>query len=184
MNIGRPVCLSARCEEAAWRWHARYGHISFGSLRRLAQKEMVRGLPQLEQVKQVCDSCLAGKQRRAAFPEQARHRANNVLDLVHDDLCDPIMLTTPSGNQYFLLLVDDMSRFMWLQLLSSKDQASSAIKNFQAAVKVESGRKLKVLRTDGGGGGVHLCAVWAILCGARRPAAAHRSVHSPAERSG
>ncbi|XP_062217702.1 uncharacterized protein LOC133917893 [Phragmites australis] len=62
MSIGKPVCLSARSTEAAWRWHARYGHISFGSLRRLAQKEMVRGLPPLEQVEQVCDSCLAGKQ--------------------------------------------------------------------------------------------------------------------------
>jgi hypothetical protein len=183
MNINRPVCLSAWCEELAWRWHARYGHISFDSLRRLAQKEMVRGLPQLEQVEQVCDSYLTGKQRSAAFPEQARHHANNILDLVYCDLCGPIMPATPSGNQYFLLLVDDMSRFMWLQLLSSKDQAPSFIKNFQAAIEVESGHKLKVLRTDGGGG-VHLCAVWAILCGARRPVAAHRSVHSSAERSG
>jgi hypothetical protein len=144
---------------------------------------MVRGLPQLEQVEQVRDSYLAGKQRSAAFPEQARHRANNILDLVYCDLCDPIMSATPSGNQYFLLLVDDMSRFMWLQLLSSKDQAPSFIMNFQAAIEVESGHKLKVLCTDGGGG-VHLCAVWAILCGARRPTAAHHSVHSPAEWSG
>jgi hypothetical protein len=58
---------------------------------------------------------------------------------------------TPSGNKYFLLLVDDMSRYMWLHLLSSKNQAAVAIKNFQATVEVESGRKLKVLRTDRGG---------------------------------
>ena len=44
-----------------------------------------------------------------------------------------------------------MSRYMWLHLLSSKDQAAAAIKNFQAAVEVESGRELKVLRTDRGG---------------------------------
>jgi hypothetical protein len=49
-------------------------------------------------VEQVCDSCLTGKQRRAAFPEQARCRANNILDLVHDDLCGPITPATPSGN--------------------------------------------------------------------------------------
>jgi hypothetical protein len=37
---------------------------------------------------------------------------------------------------------------MWVRLLSSKDQTPSEIKNFQAAVEVETGKKLKVLRTD------------------------------------
>jgi hypothetical protein len=112
---------------------------------------MVRGLPPLDQVDQVCDACLAGKQRRAPFPEQSRRRATNRIDLVHGDMCGPITPVTPSGNQYFLLLVDDMSRFMWLVLLPSKDQAAAAIKNFQMSVEVETGRKLKTLRTDRGG---------------------------------
>jgi hypothetical protein len=59
---------------------------------------MVRGLPQFDQVEQVCDSCLADKQQCAAFSEQAHHRANNILDLVHGDLCGPIMPATPSSN--------------------------------------------------------------------------------------
>jgi transposase InsO family protein len=40
---------------------------------------------------------------------------------------------------------------MWIQLLSSKDQVSAAIKNFQASVEAQIGRKLKTLRTDRGG---------------------------------
>jgi hypothetical protein len=40
---------------------------------------------------------------------------------------------------------------MWLILLPSKDHTVGAIKNFQAGVEVETGRKLKVLRTDRGG---------------------------------
>jgi hypothetical protein len=40
---------------------------------------------------------------------------------------------------------------MWVRLLSSKDQASSEIKNFQASVEVETNKKLKILRTDPGG---------------------------------
>jgi transposase InsO family protein len=40
---------------------------------------------------------------------------------------------------------------MWLVLLPSKDQAATTIKNFQAAVEVETGRNLKALRTDRGG---------------------------------
>jgi hypothetical protein len=52
----------------------------------------------------------------------------------------------PSDKSYFLLLVDDMSRYMWLKLLSSKDQAAAVINKFQIALEVETGRKLKILR--------------------------------------
>jgi hypothetical protein len=44
-----------------------------------------------------------------------------------------------------------MSRYMWLRLLSSKDEVPSAIKKFQAVVEVETGKKLKVLHIDRGG---------------------------------
>jgi hypothetical protein len=117
----------------------------------MAAQQMVRGLPLLDQVDQVCDGCLIGKQRRASFPAQAKYRAKHAIDLVHGDLCGPVTPATPSGNKYFLLLVDDMSRFMWLRMLSSKDEAPTAIKNFKAAVEVETGRRLKTLRTDRGG---------------------------------
>jgi hypothetical protein len=43
---------------------------------------------------------------------------------------------------------------MWLVLLPSKDQVTATIKNFQAVVEVETGHKLKALRTDRGG--IHL----------------------------
>jgi hypothetical protein len=72
LKVDRPVCLSARSTETAWRWHARFSHISFQSLRRLANHDMVHGLPPLQQVEQLYDACLAGKHRRIAFPEQAR----------------------------------------------------------------------------------------------------------------
>jgi hypothetical protein len=54
------------------------------------------------------------------------------LELVHDDLCDPITPTTPRGNKYFLLLVYDLSRYMWVAVIPSKDRATVAIKLIQA----------------------------------------------------
>jgi hypothetical protein len=80
------------------------------------------------------------------------------LNLVYSNLFGLISLATLSSNSYFLLLVDDMSHYMWLQLLSCKDQASTAIRRFQAVVEVETWKKLNMLCTDhggGGGGGVH-----------------------------
>jgi transposase InsO family protein len=58
---------------------------------------------------------------------------------------------TPGGRRYFLLLVDDLSRHMWVVVLGSKVEAADAIKHAQAAAEAECGRKLRVLRTDNGG---------------------------------
>src|SRR4051812_11051087 len=103
---------------------------------------MVRGMPLIEQVDQLCDTCLAGKQRRASFAQRAKYRAVERLELVHGDLCGPITPATPSGKKYFLLLVDDATRYMWLVLLASKDEAAVAIQRIQASAESESGSKL------------------------------------------
>ncbi|WVZ54781.1 hypothetical protein U9M48_005530 [Paspalum notatum var. saurae] len=123
-----PVYLSVRAEEKAWKWHARLGHLNFQAIRTLACKEMVRGLPELTQMNQLCEGCMAGKQRRTPFPAKAEHRAERVLELVYGDLCGPISPPMPRGSKYFLLLVDDHSRYMWVKILCSKDQAAAAIK--------------------------------------------------------
>jgi transposase InsO family protein len=151
MNIAASVCLTARVGDVAWRWHERYSHLNFQALRKLEREEMVCGLPSIDRVDQVCEDCILAKQKRAPFPQAAKYRAQEELELVHGDLCGPISPPTPTGNAYFLLLVDDMSRFMWLTLLRSKADALVAIMSFQARVERECGKKLKVLRTDNGG---------------------------------
>jgi hypothetical protein len=90
---------------------------------------MVTGLPQIDHVDQVFDSCLTRKQRRLPFPGEAKYHASSKLELVHGDLCRPVTPTTPTGRQYFVLFIDDVSRFMWLVLLSPKDEATSAFKH-------------------------------------------------------
>uniref|UniRef100_A0A8R7P947 Retrovirus-related Pol polyprotein from transposon TNT 1-94 n=1 Tax=Triticum urartu TaxID=4572 RepID=A0A8R7P947_TRIUA len=146
----RPVCLGASTGSVSWRWHARFGHLHMDALQRMARGEMVCGLPGIEHTGELCQACLAGKQRRAPFPQAAKYRAEAPLDLVHADLCGAITPATPGGRCYFLLLVDDHSRYMWLTLLTSKDEAGAAIKEFQARAETEARRKLGTLRTDRG----------------------------------
>jgi transposase InsO family protein len=112
---------------------------------------MVRGLPKISHVEQLCEACIAGKHRRKPFPTIAKYRATEPLELVHGDLCGPITPATHGGKRYFLLLVDDHSKYMWLILLKTKDEAAAAIRRFQATVEKESRRPLRVLRTDRGG---------------------------------
>jgi hypothetical protein len=123
------------------------------ALRKLVQEEMVHGLPKIGQVGQLCEACQAGKQQRTSFLTNAEYRVERCLELVHGDLCGPISPATPRGNKYFLLLVDDLSKYMWVAIIPSNDRAATAIKDIQARAEGESGLKLKALLTDRRGGG-------------------------------
>ena len=91
---------------------------------------MVQGLPKIDQPRKVCEDCLMSKQTSKSFPSQTMYRVEHVLDLIHADLCGPISPPTRSGNKYFLLLVDDYSRIMWVYFLKSKNDALDAFKRF------------------------------------------------------
>jgi hypothetical protein len=148
-----PVCLAASYGDEEWKWHARFGHLGFQALNKMGREGMVRGLPQIEHVEHVCDACLAGKQRRAPFPQAANYRAVKPLELIHGDLCGPVTPATPGGKRYIMLVVDDMSRYMWATLLANKSDAEEAFRKLRAGVEVESGRKIKAFCIDRGGGG-------------------------------
>jgi transposase InsO family protein len=151
LKVDQPVSLLARGGEDPWLWHARYGHLNFDALAKLGREDMVRGIPVLNHPDALCDSCLAGKQRRISFPCVAKYRADKLLELVHGDICGAITPSTPSGKRLFLLLVDDKSRYMWIVLLEKKSDAAEAIKRFHAGAELESGERLRTLRTDRGG---------------------------------
>jgi hypothetical protein len=62
-------------------------------------------------------------------------------------LCGPIAPTMSRGNEKFLLLVDDLSKYMWVAVIPFKDRAMAAIKEIQARAEGESDLKLRALRT-------------------------------------
>jgi hypothetical protein len=68
----------------------------------------------VDRVEQVYDGCTLGKQHRTPFPQASSFRAEKGLDLIHADLCGQISPPTQGGNSYFLLVVDDFSRYMWV----------------------------------------------------------------------
>ena len=112
-----------------------------------------------------------------SFPKAAKYRAVDALELVHGDLYGPITPATNGGRRYFLLLVDDCSRYMWLQLLMSKDEVATTIKKFKALVEAESGKKLRVLRTDHDG--EFTSVEFAAYCVEQGVVGQHTTLHSP-----
>ncbi|GJW49733.1 zinc finger, CCHC-type containing protein [Tanacetum coccineum] len=151
LRIGTRVCLLANLKDDTWQWHARLGHLNFESLKSMAQRDLVHGIPTIKHTTQVCDVCLIGKHNRAPFPKKAKGRSTSPLDLVYGDLCGPITPPTPSGKKYIFLLVDDYSRYMWVYFLNTKDQAFDTFKEYKKTIENELRTTLKMLRTDRGG---------------------------------
>lgn len=64
-------------------------------------------------------------------------RANEVLELVHSDICGPI---TPSYNgrkRYFTTFINDYSRNTWVYFLQEKSKAFNMFRSFKAQVENE-----------------------------------------------
>ena len=71
--------------------------------------------------------------------------------MIQGSVCGPYALKTPCGSKYFLLLVDDCTRILWVYLLKQKLAAFEAFKSFKAQAEREKEFKLIYLRTDNGG---------------------------------
>lgn len=130
-------------------WHARYGHLNNEYLRKATK--LVDGLPSIPLNKDLCSSCVKGKQHRDNFPKQASRRATKVLELVHMDLCGPMQTMSLGGSLYFMLIIDDFSRITWVFFLHLKNEAFPSFVSWLTLVEKESGHSLKTVRADKGG---------------------------------
>ena len=112
--------------------------------------ELVRGLPGFEKLNEVCSTCISGKHTRCPFKASV-FRANKSVDLVHMDLSGPIKPSTLGGKSYFLLIVDDFSRYMWIFLLAYKTEALNIFKKLKVMAKAETKENLRCAKSDRGG---------------------------------
>ena len=71
--------------------------------------------------------------------------------MIHSDLMGPFPHPSIRKASFFLICVDDFSRFTWIYFLKEKFEVFQHLKDFKALVETQSGKKIKVLRTDNGG---------------------------------
>ena len=78
-------------------------------------------------------------------------RASAPLDLIHSDLMGPFPHPLIRKARFFLIFVDDFSRFTWIYFLREKSDVFQHLKYFKALVETQSKKKIKVLRANNGG---------------------------------
>ena len=129
-------------------WHCRLGHINEKRIMKLHTDGYLDSFD-FESF-DICESCLLGKMTKAPFIK-SNERPNDLLVLVHTDVCGPLSLVARGGFQYFITFTDDFSRFGYVYLMRHKFEAFEKFKEFQNEVQNQLGKTIKALRSNRGG---------------------------------
>ncbi|GJY51298.1 retrovirus-related pol polyprotein from transposon TNT 1-94 [Tanacetum coccineum] len=119
MMASSPICLLSKASKTKSRlWHRCLSHLNFGAINHLAKHGLVRGLPKLKFEKDhLCFACAMGKSKKKPHKPKSEDTNQEKLYLLHMDLCGPMRVASVNGNKYILVIVDDYSRFIWVQFL-------------------------------------------------------------------
>lgn len=149
-------------------WHQRLGHLNEAAVQQLFSKRMIADIE--EQLRRVrkrwrrdrqstppsppCEACALGKSHRQPHSTAPGTRASAPLELVHTDVCGPFRVRGTGGALYFMTVVDDHSRLIWIRFLTDRKDIFLQFRAFRAwAENVHSaaGHRVKRVRMDGGG---------------------------------
>ena len=112
-------------------WHRRFGHISYAGLKQLHKNNMVDGFNiNTKSETPDCVACVEGKHTKTPFPNRSGNVQRRKGELTHMDLWGKYDITSIHGHQYYLLLVDDATRYVTLYFLKAKHEANIQIKNY------------------------------------------------------
>jgi Reverse transcriptase (RNA-dependent DNA polymerase)/gag-polypeptide of LTR copia-type/Integrase core domain len=142
---------AATAAESIKLWHHRLVHLGEDNVRKL--EKMATGI-KLDKGTSVgvCSFCLEGGQTRQPSHEPS-DKINEPLDLIHSDTSGQISPTSSGGANYYATFTDDATKMSYIASMETKSAAEmlEKFKEFKAEVENQLGRKIKRLRTDGGG---------------------------------
>ena len=127
-------------------WHKILAHRGFDKLISIKHALGIKG--KLKK-RLICDTCTMTKATKIKF-DRSLSIADEPFDLVHTDLSGIVRIANPDGFNYFLIFVDDNTRYIFVFLLSRKFQVVSCYKQFVNWIKVQFNKSIKNLRSDNG----------------------------------
>ncbi|CEL60572.1 Retrovirus-related Pol polyprotein from transposon TNT 1-94 OS=Nicotiana tabacum PE=2 SV=1 [Rhizoctonia solani AG-1 IB] len=135
-------------------WHRRLGHTNLDYILSMERENRVEGMEIIGKRTKPdgrCQPCLRGKQSRTPFPKSSTERNYQPLELIVSDVHGPMAVPTHNGRQYFAPFIDVKTRYLWVAVVTRKSDVREQFKSIRARVELQTGFKIKALRTDGGG---------------------------------
>ena len=127
-------------------WHERLGHVNYKIMRKMQNMNLI---PKFKTNQKKCEVCVQAKLTKTRSPRVKR--TTEPLGLIHTDLCDLKYVQTRGGKKYFVTFIDDCTRYCYVYLLHSKDEALVKFKEFTLEVENQLQRTIKIVRSDRGG---------------------------------
>ena len=112
-------------------WHARLGHASSSQVQQLASK----GLLGLVSTKNFdCISYQLGKQPVLPF-NTSELISTDIFNLTHSDVWGPSSISNIGRSRYFVVFVDDYSRYSWIFNMKYRYELLQVYSNFAKMVE-------------------------------------------------
>ena len=112
-------------------WHGRLGHVNLGYIKKMKECGIINSLSKANMDK--CEICAETKITKK--PCKSITRETELLGLVHSDLSDLKHTMTRGGKRFYVIFVDDHSRFTKLYLLRTKDEALEMFIKYKSEVE-------------------------------------------------
>ena len=74
--------------------------------------------------------------------------STGIFYLIHSDVWGPSPINSIGGSRYFVMFVDDYSRYSWVFLMLSRDELLNIYRNFANMVKTQFSKTIKVFRSN------------------------------------
>jgi transposase InsO family protein len=94
-----------------------------------------------------CISCQLRKQPVLPFNNSESH-ATASFDLIHSDVWGPSPVASMNGSCYFVIFVDDFSRYTWIFLMKSRSELLDIYCNFAKMVETQFSKRIKAFCSD------------------------------------
>ena len=134
-------------DSATYLWHCRLGHIGVKRMKKLHADGLLESLDY--ESFDTCEPCLMGKMTKTPFSE-TMERANDLLEIIHTEVCGPMSVEARGRYRYFLTFTYDLSRYGYIYLIKYKSETFEKFKKFQSEVENHRNKKIKFLRSDRG----------------------------------
>ena len=147
MGTTTAVSEADKVVEMSRLWHMRLGHVGEKYLQTLAMQGLLKGAKTSKL--DFYEQCVLGKKKRLTFGTVI-HNTEGILDYIYTDVWGPTKTASLGGKHYFVTFVDDFSRRVWVYMLKSNDEVFETFLVWKKMVENQTGRKIKVLRSDNG----------------------------------
>jgi hypothetical protein len=127
-------------------WHRRFAHLGHQKIRQLHHVTTLKKAIPITDRPSVCDVCAQTKIRNQTNRE-VRKRRDQVLDLVSIDIAGPFPASL-TGNRYFLEVVDNYSRKVWVYPIKDQTGAIPVLRQWRVQAELETGNKVMAVRSD------------------------------------